>query len=323
VIAFSAAGCATKPAGPALAHVLAIEDLESGIHVAGLAVGPAGDLWIATLNYGNGPSGVIVRRAGGSFQRFSRVESFNGVAVDRSDAAWLTVGAGASGQQPKLVRIDRAGRMHDYPLPEEGNYEGIAIGPDGAPWFADASGGDIGRMGSGGVITYYGPASGDPTEIASGKDGNLWFTEPASNKIGRLTPQGALTEFRVPTAGARPAGIAAGADGNMWFCESAADKIGRITPGGHITEFRVPTANAWPAGIASGRDESLWFTELSTAKIGRISKGGSIQEFAAPGGGYPGPIAAAPDGSLWVASNAKRDAAFGLAATRSRIIHFY
>jgi streptogramin lyase len=290
--------------------------------VAGLAVGPSHDVWIAALNYGNGPSGVIEIRRDGSIRRFPRIESFNRVAVDRSDVAWLTVGAGSSGQQPKLVRIDPAGRMHDYPLPEEGNFEGIVIGPDGAPWFVDAAAGNIARISPSGDITYYGPASGDPTEIAVGKDGNLWFTQPASNSVGRLSLDGTLREFHLPTAESRPSGITAGADGAMWFCESAADKIGRITTQGHTSEFRVPTADAWPLDISSARDGSLWFTELLASKIGRIDRNGRVKEFASPGGGYPGPIARAPDGTLWIASNAKRDAVFGLASTRSRLIHF-
>jgi streptogramin lyase len=268
-----------------------VRELDSGVHVAGLAVGPSGDVWIAALNYGNGPSGIFEIGADDSVRRFSRVESFNRVAVDRSDIAWLTVGAGASGQQPKLVRIDRAGHMRDFPLPEEGNFQGIVIGPDGAPWFVDAAAGDIGHISSSGDITYYGPASGDPTELAVGKDGNLWFTQPASDSVGRLSLDGTLREFHLSTAASRPSGITAGADGAMWFCESAADKIGRITTLGHISEFPVPTADAWPVDIASARDGSLWFTELMAGKVGRIARAGRIEEFASPGGGYPGAIA--------------------------------
>lgn len=320
VVVTLCAACSTRTGAPALPGVVSDRELEAGVHVAGLAVGPKGDVWLATLNYGSGPAGVIRVLAGGELRRFSRPESFNRVAVDANDIAWFTVGAGASGQQPKLVRVDQSGAMREYPLPAEGNFVGIAIGPDGAPWFVDAAASDIGRIASDGKITYYGPASNDPTEIVAGRDGNLWFTEPTGNLVGRLNPNGALSEFRIPTAGSHPTAIADGMDGNVWFCESAVDKIGRITPSGHIVEFRLPTSGAWPAGIAASRDGELWFSELANGKIGRVTRDGVITEFAAPGGGYPGPIARAPDGSLWVASNAKRDAVLGLTTTRSRLM---
>lgn len=323
--ALAAGACAPESSAPPLPQVIAIRELDAGVHVAGVAIGPNGDVWLATLNYGSGPSGVIRLRGDGTIQRFPRAESFNRVAVDPHGVAWLTVGAGSSGQQPKLVRIDGAGAIREYPLPVEGNFLGITIGPDRVPWFVDAAASEIGRRAPSGEITYYGPTSADPTEITTGSDGILWFTERSANLVGRLNPDGSLREYRVPTPAGRPTAIVADARGNVWFCESAANKIGRLTGNGKIEELAVPTADAWPAGIAPGRDGTLWFTELSAAKIGRITPGAhgrwEIIEFAMPGGGYPGPIARAPDGSLWIASNAKRDAILGLIASRSRAVH--
>ena len=315
-------GCARHSNPPlSLPHILVERDLDAGTSVAGLAIGPRGEVWLATVNYGNGPSGVVEAAPHGELRRFPRIESFNRVAVDAHGIAWFTVGAGSSGQQPKLVRLDHSGKMHDYPLPVEGNFEGIAIGLDGDPWFVDAAAGSIGRIANG-EISYYGPASGDPTEIAAAKDGSLWFTQPSSNKVGRLSVDGSLNEFRVPTASSRPTGIAAAPDGNIWFCESAANKIGRVSPQGHFSEFRVPTADAWPFGIVATQAGPLWFTELASSKIARITPAGRISEYQLLGGGYPGPIARAPNGSVWIAINGKRDAAVGLITSRSRLVQF-
>jgi virginiamycin B lyase len=321
VIAALCVGCARHSNAPSVPHVLVERDLDSGTNVAGLAVGPGGEVWLATLNYGNGPSGVVEAPPNGDLRRFPRLESFNRVAVDAHGIAWFTVGAGSSGQQPKLVRLDHTGKMHDYPLPVEGSFQGITIGNDGAPWFVDAAAGSIGRIANG-AITYYGPASGDPTEIVTASDGSLWFTQPTSNAIGRLRADGSLSELRVPTSSSRPTGIAAAPDGSIWFCESAADKIGHVTPGGHFSEFLVPTADAWPIGIVATQAGPLWFTELASGKIGRITAAGSISEYRLLGGGYPGPIARAPDGSVWIAVNGKRDATIGLITSRSRLVHF-
>jgi virginiamycin B lyase len=320
--AIAGAACSSAPSGPVLPNVVATHDLDAGVHLAGIAIGKHGDVWLSTINYGNGPSGIIHVLASGDAQRIERPESFNRVAVDPSGVAWFTVGAGASHARPKLVRVDPSGRVRDFALPTEGDYEGIAIGPDGVPWFTDTATGAIGRIAANDAITYYGPASGGPAEIASGSDGRLWFTETNGNSIGRLATDGTLDEFTVPTALSRPTGIASGAAGSLWFCEAAADKIGRIAENGKIAEFRVPTAGAWPTSIARARDGSMWFTELMTAKVARISRTGSVAEYAVPGGGYPGPIAAAPDGSMWVAVNANSSASFGPTSSRSRLVRF-
>ena len=322
VAAASCIACSSPASGPPLRGVKNVRVLEAGVHVAAIAAAPSGDIWLATLNYGNGPSGVVLITPGGELKRFTRIESFNGVAVDAADIAWFTVGAGSAGQQPKLVRIDTAGRMREYALPPEGNFQGIAIGPDGVPWFANASAGEIGRISSSGAITYYGPTTEDPTAIVAGSDGNLWFSEPVGNLIGRLKPDGAIKEFTLPAKGSRPTAITLGPDGNVWFCEFAADRIGRITPSGKISEYRIPTPASFPAGIAAGGDGALWFTELTSGKIGRITRTGRISEFASPGGGYPGPIVRARDGSLWYVGNAKRDPVLGLTESSSVLVHF-
>lgn len=312
---------ARVPSARVLPNVLAVRELDSGTHVAGIAAASDDSLWIATLNYGNGFSGSMRLRRDGAIQRFARIESMNRVAVDRAGNAWFTVGAGSSGQQPKLVRLNASGAARDYPLPVEGNFVGIAIGADGAPWFVDATAGEIGRISASGEISYYGPASADPTEITAAKNGDFWFTEPTANAIGHLSPDGSLSEMHLH-AGSDPTAITAASDGSIWFCESAANKIGRLAPNRELSEYAVPSADAWPAGIAAAPAGSVWFTELNSGMIGRLSEKGKITEFALPGRGYPGPITTALDGTMWIASNAKRDAVLGLVASRSRLIHF-
>ncbi|HXW76680.1 MAG TPA: hypothetical protein VEJ20_04645 [Candidatus Eremiobacteraceae bacterium] len=322
-IAFAlAAACSTQAPGPVLRGIIATRQLDVDVHVAGIAVAEDGDLWLATINYGDGPAGALLVRRGGTSERFSSSSTFNRVAIDAHGVAWFTAGVGTAHEQPSLTRVDASGRIHAYPLPPEGDYEGIVIGSDGEPWFTDAASGIIGRLTSSGSFSYYGPTSADPTEMIEGPDGDLWFTEPDADRIGRLHADGTIDEFRVPTARAHPTGITAGTDGAVWFCESAADKIGRIGVDGHVTEHRLPKTGVWPLGIAAARDGSLWFTELTAARVGRIARNGAFEEFAVPGGGYPGPIASAADGTMWLASNAKRDAGLGLTSSRSFLVHF-
>lgn len=114
-------------------------------------------------------------------------------------------------------------------------------------------------------------ASG-PTGITEGPDGALWFVEKEGNNIGRITTAGSVTnEYPISTAGSQSTSIGAGPDGALWFTESQTNKIGRITTAGTVTnEYPVPTANSGPGGITAGPDGALWFTEQAGNKIGRL-----------------------------------------------------
>ena len=61
-----------------------------------------------------------------------------------------------------------------------------------------------------------------------GPDGAIWFAEVSGGKIGRIATDGTLLEFTVPTAGAELTGITTGPDGAIWFTEVNQGKIGKI-----------------------------------------------------------------------------------------------
>jgi streptogramin lyase len=187
---------------------------------------------------------------------------------------------------------------------------GIASGPDGNLWFADAlAGGALGRITTSGDTVKFssglGPGS-SPQHVTAGPDGNVWFSDGSAGApaIGRVTGGGQIDEFSLP-AGSAPAGIALGPDGNLWFADQGTTPaIGRITPAGAIHEFTGPGLNAGasPQDIAAGADGNLWFTDRgTTAAIGRITPEGAIQEFTSGlrAGSTPESITAGPDGNLW------------------------
>ncbi len=77
-------------------------------------------------------------------------------------------------------------------------------------------------------------ALGGAQDIAIGPDGAIWFAEPLVNKIARAgAAAGAgfnFTEFNIPTPGSTPTKLVAGPDGNLWFTENNGNQIGRLTP---------------------------------------------------------------------------------------------
>ena len=74
-----------------------------------------------------------------------------------------------------------------------GGPRGIAAGPDGNVWVAQAGGdGAIARVTPGGFVTEFdvGLTPGDPWDITAGPDGNLWFVDRSPAVIGRITTEG-------------------------------------------------------------------------------------------------------------------------------------
>jgi streptogramin lyase len=201
-----------------------------------------------------------------------------------------------------LVGVVRGQVVTELPiLTADSTPFGITAAPDGALWFSEFDGNQIGRITTAGVVTEFTiPTVGSaPFGMATGPDGNLWFTESGANQIGRITTAGVATEFPIPTADAAPEEIAAGPDGNLWFTEYSTNLIGRITTAGVITEFPIPTAGL-PYGITAGPDGNVWFTEVYANQIGRITAAGVVTEFPIPtAGSFPSGIATGPDHNLW------------------------
>ena len=89
----------------------------------------------------------------------------------------------------------------------------------------------------------FGPTGRGPSGIALGPDGALWFAETEADKIGRMTTTGRITEFALPpdpSGPNLPGEIVAGPDGAMWFTESGVNKIGRIDAGSPTSVFVPP-----------------------------------------------------------------------------------
>ena len=178
----------------------------------------------------------------------------------------------------------------------------IALGPDGALWFAELGANKIGRITTSGSFTEFAipkPASA-PWGIAAGPDGLIWFVEQESGQIGKVTTGGVFTEYPLPSSASSPQAITAGPDGALWFTDAFTNAVGRITTSGSIIEYPIPTPNAFPYGIVAGTDGALWFTELSKGQIGRVTTNGIFTEYAVLTSRTTiMDIAAGPDGSLW------------------------
>ncbi len=207
----------------------------------------------------------------------------------------------------KLGEISAAGRISETAIAPH-SAGGLGLAHAGATvWVADPEG-VIDRIASGGRVQQLpAPASlGVPFAVAPGPEGSVWVSPVtgyfehthALLRLGGRLPGRTLTL-------ANPASdvdaLSDGPGGSVWAADYGAGQIDELSASGTLHRYEDPTRYGGLNDIVAGPGDAMWFTE-QTGLIGRITLTGSIQELALePAGSEPDGIAAAPDGSIWVA----------------------
>jgi CSLREA domain-containing protein len=277
-----------------------------------ITTGPDGNLWFTYLFAYSNKVGRIT--TGGVANEFcGYTGNGTGITTGPDGNVWVTAPSLFGG----LIHVAPSGACSGLTIPYppyNRSPQDIVAGPDGALWFTESTGNQIGRFVFLPPSPFPDPFPPSPftffdvptpgsslSGITRGTDGALWFTEQSADRIGRITTAGVITEYALPSPGSSPTGITAGPDGALWFTEQYGNRIGRITTTGTISEFAVPTAFSSPHGITAGPDGALWFTEQSGDRIGRITTGGAITEIVLSPTSSPAGITTGPDGNIWFA----------------------
>jgi sugar lactone lactonase YvrE len=188
---------------------------------------------------------------------------------------------------------------------------GIAVGPDGAVYVADA--GDSNRIRKlapdGSVTTLAGGREGradgtgaqasfnTPSGLALDGNGNLFVADTGNNSIRKITPQGVVSTIAGDgTAGYRdgsapqarfdgPIGIAVDAQGNVYVADTYNDRLRMITPAGQVTTIAGATGPGYADGDASNAlfdtpcaivvtvDGALIVADTGNNRLRKISQG--------------------------------------------------
>ena len=241
------------------------------------------------------------------------------------------------GERGALARVT-AGAVQTVRIPS-GDYASpgaFALGSDGALWFTEVNRPDIGRFDpSTARITEFADGTGGHRRpaagIASGPDGRLWYTLPSYDNdvrgaLGAMTTGGAPRVYRPEVKGLLESAEGIVADGgSLWvlgsrFGQAPAGQLQsallRVTPGaGAPAVARVgpgladaagnlglaPSGTLYAVGGALGASGSIVsITERGAAThFGHAN--GQVSLFGS-GANTPG-VAAAPDGSAWLAAD--------------------
>lgn len=191
-----------------------------------------------------------------------------------------------------------------------------------------------------------------PIGLAVGPDGSVYIADAGSNHVRRVASDGTISTFvgsggrRDSTGDGGPAvhatflalrGLAVGPDGSVYIVDHGAHRIRRVGPDGLISAFAGrqdgmpgfegdggPAVNARfndVQRVAVGPDGSIYIADLSNHRIRRVGLDGLISTFAGTGqfafGGDGGPalqarfkscpsVAVGPNGSVYVCDGSQR-----------------
>lgn len=209
-----------------------------------------------------------------------------------------------------IGRITPSGTLTEFLVCQFCFPSSIVQASDGKLYFTSNDG--VGIITTAGVFEGFvnppsppGPSVVIPNRIAA-QGSDVWFTDFNNDTLWRYdVVSGVFTAFVLPPAGTDrvPDGVAVDANGVVWIADFGANSILRFASGA-FTEF--PIADGGPNGpreVAIATDGKVWFTKRFENSVGFLDPLNGNQITLIPigaGRGVEG-IAAAPDGSVWVA----------------------
>jgi streptogramin lyase len=272
-----------SPAGVVTEH-----DVAGFGAITGLAISPAGEIWIA------GDQGEYTARWRLEIGRVSTAGSLEAVySVGRGGwirslrategAAWFVREPYAERGPSTVRRISLAGTVRRIPLHQRCTARGVAVGLDGSAWFTEMCATTrrthspraayVDKIEADGTITRRRLAAEErATSITVAADGTVWFglypTNPPGGygywKIGRIAATGDLAEYRLRD-GSLYGPITAGPEGRVWFPSTFGGgylrAINSIGVDGQIGTpiCADPTCALEASDLTAAADGSLWY----------------------------------------------------------------
>ena len=230
------------------------------------------------------------------------------IAIARDGDVWFT-----EFDADKIERIDRSGRLHEYPVrtPDAEPYQLIAR-PDGTIYFTEYNTRAIGRISGDGRVSEKAIAArgtGGLGITAVGR--SVWIADPAGT-VDELPAHGAVQPIAVPASAGVPFALAPGIPANSVWLSPVTGYFERTREllrlgGSPQTDsiVRLPSPASDVDALADGPGNTVWATDYGTGQIDEVTPGGTVRHFEDPVryGGLSD-ITRGPDGAMWFTDQA-------------------
>lgn len=198
-----------------------------------------------------------------------------------------------------------AGKVTEWAVPTPKFARDPAPAPDGRIYIAVMQGNKLARFdpATQQFDEWDLPAGTRPHGLVVDDKGTVWMTGHGNGTLLEIPFRdgrpGRMVAHKTPSGGSPHTIIFDGRDA-LWFTNQSADKVTRFErSSGKMTEFDTRDG---PYGLAMDKAGNVWFCQASGQRVGRIDAAtGQVSELDLGDGSLPRRIAAAPDGTLWVA----------------------
>jgi streptogramin lyase len=206
----------------------------AGSNPTGIASGADGNVWFiesGTNDIGRiAPAGVITEFTTPNLDLSSTDNMVKGPGGD----VWF-IAFDPNGND-EIARVNTAGKVTASALNAYRSYPSdLTVGPDGNLYVADSGMVDR-VDGAGAVTPFTIPDGSNPYAITVGSDGAIWFASDGINQLERMTPAGTFLAFSPPDPGATDGStvsigaLATGPHGDLWFTDDQTPQVGYINP---------------------------------------------------------------------------------------------
>jgi virginiamycin B lyase len=216
-----------------------------------ITAGPDGALWFTEQDsVGRITTGGVI-----TFFTDPSVDRPGRITAGPDGALWF------ANSNSSIGRITTGGAVTNFPGPGIGSPLSITAGPDGALWFTKLDNSIGRMTTGGVVTTFTDSRLAFPLAITPGPDGALWFVNGVGGLVGRITTGGAISYLARSPRLMRPSGqvdLVLGPDGALWLTDlGGTAQVGRMSFSGAYARVSGPDLSN-PQQLAVGSDGALW-----------------------------------------------------------------
>lgn len=152
---------------------------------------------------------------------------------------------------------------------------GVAAGPAGEIYIADAGNRAVRKVTPTGVVTTLAVTTGVPLWTAADAAGNVFVSED-NGVVEKITRDGVVSTFAGPFASA--AGLAVDLGGNVFVADTNASVIRKITPGGSVSILSLTADSTGSSGSSVLLKNPLGLTLDATGNVYVVNQGSPTTE---------------------------------------------